>query len=130
MEILVFFLAIALAFAAYKVIRWNARLVAFNVKSDRQRKFYIVLFLLLGIAAGVFFSGLIYSTSEKTKIMGFPIPAAGWERWGSGWVDFVGTITFPITTANFFFWVLTVQLFAALVLRANKRPRHRRARGQ
>lgn len=120
MENLIFILAIALAFADYKIIRWHARLVAFEAESNRWRKFFIVLPLLFGIVAGVFLSGFIYSTSPKTKLVGLPIPAAGWELWDSGWVDFVGPATLPITITNFLFWVMIVHLVAVLVWRSKR----------
>ncbi len=58
-----------------------------------------------GIVMGLPAVTMFYPVDENTLILGFPLPAAAFERHGEGWMDFVSPFTIPFLIANFIFWL-------------------------
>lgn len=63
-----------------------------------------VLFVA-GLVMGLPAVTMSYPVDENTLILGFPLPAAGFERHGEAWLDFVSPFTIPFLVANFIFWL-------------------------
>ena len=79
-----------------------------NVRESRrrveQRKVVAVLVtsaIGLMLAAGSFL--VAYPYGKNMRIVGFPFPAAAWERHGDHWMDFVGPLMLPFMCANAWF---------------------------
>jgi hypothetical protein len=72
--------------------------------------------IAVGIFLGAAFAFVTYSFGPDLKIVGFPIPAAAWERWDNKWVDFVGAIT-PIAMFFDFLIGLTFPQIVTAIIR-------------
>jgi hypothetical protein len=72
---------------------------AFRTKLTRPATLAMwVISVALGGVAG--FTGS-YSLDERTRVIGFPLPAALFQREPNGvWLDYVGLLTLPFTCAN------------------------------
>jgi hypothetical protein len=82
--------------------------LARNVRESRgqaQKKSRLVVTaafeLGLILAAGSFL--IVYPSGENARVVGFPLPAAVWERHGGHWMDFVGPLMLPLMCANAWF---------------------------
>ena len=82
-----------------------------RARAPEQKRLAIVLAFAVGLAlsAGSFF--VVYPYGDDARIVGFPFPAAAWERQGDRWHDFVGLTTLPFMCANALFAFLLPHLF-------------------
>jgi hypothetical protein len=62
-----------------------------------------VLTFASGLALAIASLFIVYPYSETVRIVGFPFPAAAWEKHGDRWRDFVGALTLPLYCANIVF---------------------------
>ena len=97
-----------------------------NVKTYRQGLITTRVFLTIpGIGAILAGCSLfvVWPYDINTKIVGFPFPAAAWERDSDGgpWIDFVGDITTPMFFANGVCWAVSFQIPLFLWQRARKK---------
>jgi hypothetical protein len=73
------------------------------------------------IVAGVVLATLLatrsYSASDSLRIVGFPFPAAAFERHHGVWLDFVGPTTVPFFLANIAFFLVLPQFIVMWRLR-------------
>lgn len=98
------------------VIVAGAFALARNVRQvllQKQRKALssILLTFAVGLvlAVGSFF--VVYPHGDNARIVGFPFPAAAWERHGDRWHDFVGLATLPFMCANALFAFVLPHVF-------------------
>ncbi|MGC4064790.1 MAG: hypothetical protein QM784_09130 [Polyangiaceae bacterium] len=75
----------------WRPIRWNRAHVAILVTH----------FIGIALALGSLF--VVYPYGPKTRIIGFPLPAAAFEKHGELWLDFSGPLTLPFSCANAWF---------------------------
>jgi formate/nitrite transporter FocA (FNT family) len=68
----------------------------------------------LGLAVGTFF--IAYNISDTWRIIGFPFAASALEKTPTGWMDFVGPLTFPAMIGNAVIGLLLPQLPLAVIL--------------
>jgi hypothetical protein len=99
-----------------------------DLRRQHEKKTLVVLTTTsaigLVVAAGSFL--VVYSYGENARIVGFPFPAAVWERHGGHWEDFVGPLTLPFTCANAWFaFVLPHLILRVLRRRPANRPLQR-----
>jgi len=91
-----------------------------NIRQARlrpsKRKVLVVIAVFgIGVALALASFRVVYPYGERTKVVGFPLPAASWEKHGDHWLDFVGPLTLPFSWANAWFaFVLSHLVFRAL----------------
>jgi hypothetical protein len=100
---------------------WNAR----DLRRQHDKKTVAVLTATsaigLVLAAGSFF--VMHSYGENARIVGFPFPAAVWEKHGDHWEDFVGPLMLPFMCGNAWFaFVLPHLILRVLRRRPANRP--------
>ena len=121
--LLLAFLLIGLA-----VVVGGSVALAWNVRDLRRRYGKRRLVLLtatsaigLALAAGSFL--VMYPYGENARIVGFPFPAAVFERHGDHWEDFVGPTMLPFMCGNgWFAFVLPQLIFRVLQRRPANMP--------
>jgi len=93
-----------------------------NVRESRRRleqrqlvSLLVASAIGLMLAAGSFL--VAYPYGENTRIVGFPFPAAAWERHGGHWMDFVGPLMLPFMCANAWFAFVVPHLVIRVVRR-------------
>jgi len=73
-----------------------------SLPHKRARAFILVAFALgTVLAASSFF--VSYPYSATVRVVGFPFPAAVFEKHGEHWRDYVGPLTAPFSFANAWF---------------------------
>lgn len=87
----------------------------FNFKKYQQglitgRMFWVIFGLGIIFAACSIF--IVWPYDTNTRIVGFPFPAAAWQRSADGgaWADYVGIMTIPILIANGVCWAMSLQI--------------------
>jgi hypothetical protein len=101
--IMIIFILVALAviISGSVALSRNVR----QMKEQRNGKFYFLVMIMFAVgvvfAIGAFF--IVYPYRQNLRIVGFPIPAAAFERHNGIWVDFVGPTTLPFMCANSWF---------------------------
>lgn len=96
-------------------------------RSHREGSISLRTYRLLG-ASGLVLGAVSvfvrYRYSDDVMIVGFPFPAAGFERVNGQMLDFVGPLTLPFMLTNFFVWTA----FPHCIWVASRIVRHSRAR--
>jgi hypothetical protein len=107
--LLVGLIAVGLAeiVAGSLALRKNVR----HARAPGQRRLAVVLAFAVGLALAAGSLFVVYPYGDNARIVGFPFPAAAWERQGDRWRDFVGLTTLPFTCANALFAFLLPHLF-------------------
>lgn len=84
-----------------------------QMRSGGEARFGHLVWLTLAtgiaLAIGSFF--VVYPYSERSRIVGFPFPAAAWEKDGNHWLDFVSPLSPVFSCANAVFAFVLPHLF-------------------
>jgi len=69
---------------------------------------------VVGVGVGILMTFCTWPYSADIHILGFPFPAASFERVGDSWIDFVSPLTLPIWLFDLALCIYLPQAFVAI----------------